>query len=167
MQKAKFFIGAPGTGKTSNIIKIANANPLKTLVLARSKTYSGQCEYLDLLGDQIDYINTENPEFVVSLKQALIDGKYERIIVDEMNFLENAEHQLGLLMAQELFRTWQEIDADLLIATNSNDFIEMLIESGNELMPSIAEALKEEFSHGVLFDTETQDKILFSKLTKD
>lgn len=164
MQKAKFFVGAPGAGKTTQIVKMANAAPLKTLVLARGKTSSGQREYLDLIGDQIEYIDIGNEDFVISLNQTLKTGNFDRIIVDEMQFLEDAEKHLGVVKAQELYRTWRNIKADLLIATTPDHFIEMLSESGNHSMSLVLIALRDHLNGGIMFDTETESQHLFSEL---
>lgn len=164
MQKAKFFVGAPGAGKTSQIIKMANMDPVKTLVLARGKTIAGQREYSDLIGDQIEYIDIGDENFVISLNQTLKTGKFDRIIVDEMQFLEDAEKHLGTVKAQELYRTWQNIKADLLIATTPDHFIEMLSESGNHSMSLVLIALRDHLNGGIMFDTETESQYLFSEL---
>lgn len=164
MQKAKFFIGAPGAGKTSQIVKMANAVPLKTLVLARGKNHSGQREYMDLIGDQIEYVDIGDEDFVVSLNQTLIEGKFDRIIVDEMQFLEDAEKRLGSQKAQKLFRTWRNVTAEMLIATTPDHFIEMLVESGNLSMSMVLSGLKDHLNSGIMFDTESESQYLFSEL---
>lgn len=164
MQKAKFFVGAPGAGKTSKIVKMANTDPVKTLVLARGKTIAGQREYSDLIGDQIEYIDIGDENFVISLNQTLKAGNFDRIIVDEMQFLEDAEKHLGAVKARELYRTWQNIKADMLIATTPEHFIAMLSESGNFPMAVLLGTLKDHLNSGIMFDTETESQYLFSEL---
>lgn len=164
MQHAKFFVGAPGAGKTSQIIKMANANPLKTLVLARGKTLCGQREYKDLIGDQIEYIDIGDEDFVISLNQTIIEGKFDRIIVDEMQFLEDAEKYLGLKKTQELYQTWNNVKADLLIASTPDHFINMLSESGNVSMSLVLGEIKDRLDSGIMFDIESASQHLFSEL---
>lgn len=164
MQKAKFFVGIPGSGKTTLITKISNATPLKTLVIARGTNQKGEREYNDLIGNKIDYVDIENHEFLKTLNQTLNDGNYERIIVDEMNFLEKTEKILGSIETQQLYHTWLNIKAELLIAALPEHFIEMLVGSGNGVTLEHAKSFEEGFKKGIMFDSESFIPVPFSEV---